>query len=83
MEISNKIIYILKRIKGNIDVSNINEETDLILDLDLDSIDILEFISIIESEFNVNFENIDMVEIFSSFGKLCNYIMQQSVAVLS
>ena len=78
MNITERMKNILKDIKEDIDMTIISDQTDVILDLDFDSIDFLELISIIEDEFDIKIEGDNVLELMSNFGKMCNYIYEKS-----
>jgi len=53
----------------------IDENTDLIIDLEMDSLDIINLYSEIENKFNINLDEAENVfELFSSVGILCDTI---------
>ena len=53
----------------------IDENTDLIIDLEMDSLDIINLYSEIENIFNINLDEAENVfELFSSVGILCDTI---------
>lgn len=79
MIVKEKLIEILADVKENESLKNeINDATDLINDLGLDSLQMINFLLRLEDEFDIefDFDNLDYSQMLS-FGKLNKYIEKQ------
>jgi acyl carrier protein len=79
MTIGEKLSKILADVKEDSSIINkINDSTDLINDLGLDSLQMINFLLKIEDEFNIefDFDNLDF-SLMLSFGRLTKFIEKQ------
>lgn len=59
----------------------INEDTDLINELGMNSIDALEFLVIVEKEFSITIDDEDLgADLVKTLGNLCDYLLQKSAS---
>lgn len=78
MTVEERLFYILQKeyIKDN--EIRLSEETDLISDLELDSIDIFRVLTDVEKEFQIQFDDVDLLaERFSNLGNFCKLIERE------
>lgn len=81
-EIENKLIEIMKNTEFfslNLNKGNLNAKSSLIKDLALDSIQLLEYLVAVESEFQLNLDYEDLsIEVFDSFSVLAEYLYNKA-----
>lgn len=79
MEVQQKLAEIIGNLKEDPSISSrINDSTDLINDIGLDSLQMINFLLKLEDEFNieVDFDSLDFSQM-RSFGKLTKFIEKQ------
>lgn len=78
-QVVDKIKEIISRVsRVKLPIENINDATDLIEDLGLDSVAIVQTIVVIEKEFNIQFLNEELtVELLAKFGGLKEKVFEK------
>lgn len=78
MTIKEKLFYLLQEEYMQDQYVVLSEETDLIVDLHMDSIDIFRVLTDVEEKFHIQFEDVDLLaENFSQLGKFCELIERE------
>lgn len=74
-EIEEKVISIIYDIKCDLDGIEIDGDTDLFKELNLDSIEVMTFISELEQKFQIVFEDIDeLMEVMSTVKSVAEFV---------
>ena len=75
MNIQNELIHLLQENNGNPKEILLSEKTDLIKDLQMDSVAVMQLIVDVEEYFQISFNDVDLLaENFSELGNFCRLI---------
>jgi acyl carrier protein len=77
-EIKSQLIILIEKLTGK-DLPNINLETNLSYDVKIDSLELVQLVVMIETQFNIEFDDNDFtMDNLSVFGNLCHLILNKT-----
>lgn len=80
MEIEKKLIEIVKEILGDLALTEVSVDKNLVDELGMDSKDMLRFILGIEENFNIEFEDEELdIEVLSDLSKVAEIVIRKTL----